>query len=81
MSRTKSNHYFALYRGDVFLAHGYCSELSLKFDVEEKTIREYAHKSHYERVAKMPNPEKRLIAVKVVELTKEDLLINHRKSR
>jgi hypothetical protein len=72
-------HYYAIYRGDEFLAHGPVWELALKFDVAEKSIREMGNVSHYKRVAESPNPEKRLIAVKVEELTQEDLIITHRK--
>jgi hypothetical protein len=79
VARTKSNNYYAIYRGDEFLAHGYCEDLAVKFNVEEKTIREYAHISHYKRIQKMPNPEKRILAVKVDELSLEDLKPINRK--
>lgn len=77
--RGKSGFYFAIYRGDEFLAHGPVWELALKFDMAEKSIRELAHKSHYERVAKSPNPNKRMLAVKVEELEPDDLIIRHRR--
>ena len=79
MARTKSNKYYAIYRGDEMIAHGYSLDLAVLFNVEEKSIREMAHKTHYERVAKAPNPDKRMIAVKVEELTKDDLIVKHRK--
>jgi hypothetical protein len=75
------NNYYAIYRGDEFLAHGFIQELSLLFNIAEKSIREMSYPSYYERVAKSPNPEKRLLSVKVDELTRDDLRGEHRKRR
>lgn len=77
----RKNNYYAIYRGDEFLAHGFITELSVLFNIEEKSIREMSYSSHYERVSKSPNPEKRMLAVKVDELTRDDLRGEHRKRK
>jgi hypothetical protein len=75
MARPKdTDRYYAIYRGDELLAHGPLWEMAYLFHVEEKTIRELSHQSHYDRIAKALNPEKRLLAVRVESLSKEDIV-------
>jgi hypothetical protein len=77
--RQLTNNYFAIYRGDEFLAHGPIWELAWKFNIREKSLKELSHKSRYSKVGKAKNPEKWLVAVKVEELTEDDLIIKRRK--
>jgi hypothetical protein len=77
----EKNPYYAIYRGDEFLAHGYLWEMALKFNMAEKSIREMAHKSYYARLAKAPNPEKWLVAVKVEKLEPDECYLEWRRER
>jgi hypothetical protein len=74
-----SSNYFAIYRGDEFLAHGPIQELAWKFNIREKSLRELSHKSRYDKVAKSKKPDEWLLAVKVEELTDDDITIKRRK--
>ena len=57
---------YALYRGDELLDVGTANEIAKRRNVKPETIRFYATPS-YQRQSKFKNPDRRLIAVRVVE--------------
>jgi hypothetical protein len=71
----KKDNYFALYRGDEFLAHGPIQEIGWRFNLKPSSIRMLAVPSYHERAARATNPDEWLIAIKVEELTEEDLKV------
>jgi hypothetical protein len=84
MSRTKGrrnlkNNYFAVYRGNEILAHGPIWELSWLFNIKEDSIRMLAAPSYRKKAERAKNPGEWLLALKVEELTDEDLEIKHRR--
>jgi hypothetical protein len=77
-SRNLKNNYFAVYRGDEFLAHGPIWVLSWLFNIKENSLRLLATQSYRKKAERSKNPDEWLIAIKVEELTDEDLEIKHR---
>jgi hypothetical protein len=78
-SRNHQTNYYAVYRGDEFLAHGDVWELSWLFNVKPNSIRCLATPYYQNRAYTAENPDKWLIVIKVDELTTKDLNITHRK--
>lgn len=74
-SRNLKNNYFAVYRGDEFLAHGPVWELGRLFNMKPNSLRLLAAPSYRKKVEQAENSDAWLIAIKVEELTEEDLKI------
>lgn len=86
MPRTKGTRnlkgsYYAVYRGDEFLAHGPAWELGWLFNLKENSVRLLAAPSYRKKIEENGNYNQCLIAIRVDELTEEDLMIEPKKEQ